>query len=193
MKKKELKDALSRERAKAAKLAVALAGAYKQIDELCDMYAEATDDGLPVIDDFIFNGPATVAKWADGTKTVAKAREGDEFDPVFGMLACTIRKMTNNRGHAVDDYEHALRAVAGGIRSTDDIRQLVEVGLNIVGALLVLNDSMSLWLPQLGPCDDVTASAEVPSPSLAEHDEQPVGDQDVVRQTIRNLVDAGEL
>lgn len=193
MKKKELSEALAMEKRKVAGLAIALAEAHEQIDELCELCSDATDDGLPVADGFIFNSPATVVKWADGTKTVAKAREGDVYDPVFGMLACTLRKMTRNRGHAVDDYEQALRAVAGGIRSVDDICQLIEVGMNIVGALFVIRDSATLWLPDLGPAGDAAGVTDAPSPSIEDRVEQLASDQDAMRQIIRNLIDAGEL
>ena len=41
----------------------------------------------------IFNDPATVVFWADGTKTIVKAREGDEFNPYYGFLAALAKKI----------------------------------------------------------------------------------------------------
>lgn len=35
---------------------------------------------LPVIEKVIFNDPATIVFWSDGTKTVVKAQNGEEFD-----------------------------------------------------------------------------------------------------------------
>lgn len=40
----------------------------------------------------IFNGPATIIFWADGSKTVVKCHEDDAYDKRIGfMYACTKR------------------------------------------------------------------------------------------------------
>ena len=40
----------------------------------------------------IFNDPATIVFWADGTKTVVKCCEHDEFDPEKGMAMAIAKK-----------------------------------------------------------------------------------------------------
>ena len=40
----------------------------------------------------IFNDPATVILWADGTKTVAKAVKGDKYDPEKGFAIAYAKK-----------------------------------------------------------------------------------------------------
>lgn len=47
---------------------------------------------MPQIKDVIFNGPATIVKWADGTKTVVKCCEGDTFDPEKGLAIAISKK-----------------------------------------------------------------------------------------------------
>lgn len=59
----------------------------------------------------ILNDPATVVIWEDGTKTVTKAKDGDEYDDKVGLLLCAVRKASNNRIR-VEDMEDAIRAVA---------------------------------------------------------------------------------
>ena len=54
-------------------------------------------DGLR-IRDVIFNNPATIIIWSDGTKTVVKCQQGDEYDPERGFLLCVAKKMFGNRG-----------------------------------------------------------------------------------------------
>ena len=75
--------------------------------------ADETYDPLPDAERVIFNAPATVVLWKDGTKTVSKVRGGDEYDPLFGLLACIVRKLTRNKGHAVNDFEGMLRELLG--------------------------------------------------------------------------------
>lgn len=42
----------------------------------------------------IFNPPATVVYWQDGSKTVAKCMPGDEFDPEKGIAMAIVRKVS---------------------------------------------------------------------------------------------------
>lgn len=48
----------------------------------------------------IFNNPATVVYWADGTKTVVKCGKNDTFDPEKGLaMAIAKRVLGNNKGN----------------------------------------------------------------------------------------------
>ena len=47
---------------------------------------------LPKIEKVIYNGPATIVKWADGTKTVVKCCEDDMFDPEKGLAMAISKK-----------------------------------------------------------------------------------------------------
>lgn len=40
----------------------------------------------------IFNGPATIILWSDGTKTIAKTHEDDAFDPEKGFAVACAKK-----------------------------------------------------------------------------------------------------
>ena len=46
----------------------------------------------------IFNNPATIVYWADGTKTVVKAQKGDIFDPEKGLTMAFTKKALGNEG-----------------------------------------------------------------------------------------------
>ena len=47
----------------------------------------------------IFNDPATIVFWADGTKTVAKAHGDDKFDKEVGLTVCIAKKALGNRSN----------------------------------------------------------------------------------------------
>lgn len=52
------------------------------------------------IKDVIFNDPATIVFWSDGTKTVCTCSEQDTYDPEKGLALCVMKKMLyNNKGH----------------------------------------------------------------------------------------------
>jgi len=47
----------------------------------------------------IFNGPATIVLWDDGTKTVVKCQDGDTFDKEKGVALCFMKKSLGNRSN----------------------------------------------------------------------------------------------
>lgn len=54
--------------------------------------------GTPEIKNVIFNDPATIVFWEDGTKTVVKCQDGDEFDPEKGLAMAIAKKAYGNKG-----------------------------------------------------------------------------------------------
>lgn len=51
------------------------------------------------ITDVRFCGPATIIFWGDGTKTVVKCMEGDEFNPELGMAMCLLKKLLDEENY----------------------------------------------------------------------------------------------
>lgn len=47
----------------------------------------------------IFNPPATVVYWTDGTKTVVKCSENDTFDPEKGLAMAIAKRCAGNNSH----------------------------------------------------------------------------------------------
>lgn len=56
------------------------------------------------IDDVIFNDPATIVKWSDGTKTVVKA-ENEEFDPEKGLAMAICKRVLGNKYDYYDIFK----------------------------------------------------------------------------------------
>lgn len=50
------------------------------------------------IDKVIFNDPATIILWHDGTKTVVKTQNGEKYDPEKGMAMAISKKCFGNAG-----------------------------------------------------------------------------------------------
>ena len=48
------------------------------------------------IKDVIFNDPATIVFWTDGTKTVVKCQKGETFDPEKGLAMAISKKVLGN-------------------------------------------------------------------------------------------------
>lgn len=47
----------------------------------------------------IFNDPATIIYWEDGTKTVVKTQDGEAFDEEKGFVMAVLKKMLGNEGN----------------------------------------------------------------------------------------------
>lgn len=48
--------------------------------------------------DVIFNDPATIVFWSDGTKTVVKCGKNDTFDKEKGLAMAIVKRITGNKG-----------------------------------------------------------------------------------------------
>lgn len=55
------------------------------------------------IEDVIFNDPATIVKWSDGSKTVVKC-DGDKFDQEKGLAMAIIKRILGNTGSYYDVF-----------------------------------------------------------------------------------------
>ena len=53
----------------------------------------------PEIKKVIFNDPATIVYWHDGTKTVVKAQDGEPFDKEKGLAMAFMKKVCGNKGN----------------------------------------------------------------------------------------------
>lgn len=59
----------------------------------------------PAIVNVIYNPPATVVFWSDGSKTVVKCGENDEFDPEKGLAMAISKKMLGNQGSYYNEFK----------------------------------------------------------------------------------------
>lgn len=56
----------------------------------------------------IFNPPATIVIWKDGTKTVVKVQD-DRYDRMTGVALCYVKKALGNTSRALNDALKAAR------------------------------------------------------------------------------------
>ena len=65
-------------------------------------YARFMDNvnrSTPSIKDVIFNDPATIVIWSDGSKTVVKCQPGDTYSKETGLALCIAKKYLGNKGN----------------------------------------------------------------------------------------------
>ncbi len=65
------------------------------------------------IKEVIFNDPATVVLWKDGTKTVVKS-SNEKFDPEKGLAMAFAKKMFGNKGNYYNVFKRFLSKYGGG-------------------------------------------------------------------------------
>ena len=74
------------------------------IDEHFDAYRNV--NRLPQINKVIYNDPATIIFWADGTKTVVQCQPEDEYDPEKGLALAIAKKALGNTSRKLNDVLH---------------------------------------------------------------------------------------
>ena len=73
-------------------------------------YAPATAKSVsaPSIKKVIFNYPATIVLWSDGSKTVVKCQDGDIYDPEKGLAMAISKKALGNKGNYCNEFKKWL-------------------------------------------------------------------------------------
>ena len=84
---------------------------------------------IPKIKNVIFNEPATIVMWSDGTKTVVKCQEGEGYDPEKGMAMAISKKALGNKGNYCEVFKKWLpeeAEVNDGRVSANDLRKAID-------------------------------------------------------------------
>ena len=60
---------------------------------------------LPEIKSVKFDGPATIVFWTDGTKTVVKCQDADDYSEEVGLAMCIVKKVFGNKSKYNDIFK----------------------------------------------------------------------------------------
>ena len=96
------------------------------LDSSLYAYFKPNNTNLPGIKDVIFNEPATIILWADGTKTVVKCQEGESYDLEKGMAMAISKKALGNKGNYCEVFKTWLpeeEKVNDGRAFSNDLRK----------------------------------------------------------------------
>lgn len=90
------------------------------------------------IKNVIFNDPATIVFWSDGTKTVVKCGENDIYDPEKGLAMAVAKKyLGTNKSHSnyMDEFKKWLPKEEKPSDPFEDfrdsIKKLAEIGKSL--------------------------------------------------------------
>ena len=72
------------------------------------VYYAAKSVSAPSIKKVIFNYPATIVLWSDGSKTVVKCQDGDIYDPEKGLAMAISKKALGNKGNYCNEFKKWL-------------------------------------------------------------------------------------
>lgn len=64
---------------------------------------------VPEIKGVIFNEPATIVFWADGSKTIVKCQKGDTYSKEVGLAMAIVKKVYGNNGNYNDLFAKWLK------------------------------------------------------------------------------------
>lgn len=100
--------------------------AYKE--SVLKLSKESREIFMPKIKNVIFNDPATIVFWADGTKTVVKAQGDDKFDPEKGLAMAISKKALGNKGNYCNELKKWLPEEAAPMPpfAMDDLKTRID-------------------------------------------------------------------
>lgn len=77
--------------------------------DICDELSETLRQGKPryEIVRVIFNDPATIVFWKDGSKTIVKC-EGETFDKEKGLAMALVKKFLGNKGNYYNVFKEYI-------------------------------------------------------------------------------------
>lgn len=61
------------------------------------------------IKNVIFNDPATIVLWTDGSKTVVKCQKGDTYNKEMGLAMAILKKCCDNKGNYNNIFEKWIK------------------------------------------------------------------------------------
>lgn len=64
---------------------------------------------VPEIKNVIFNNPATIVFWSDGTKTIVKCQKDETYDPEKGLSMAIAKKALGNKYEYYNTIKHWLK------------------------------------------------------------------------------------
>lgn len=90
------------------------------------MFVKKVYPTYPEIKNVIFNPPATIVFWDDGTKTVVKAQNGEFFDPEKGLSMAIAKKHFDNKGHYFEEIKKWAEKYEESLLTADAVQKAVE-------------------------------------------------------------------
>ena len=76
-----------------------LARGESRIEGICGFFSKYIPAPTFGIEKVIFNDPATIVLWEDGTKTVVKCQGNDKYSKETGLALCFVKKISGNKGN----------------------------------------------------------------------------------------------
>lgn len=96
------------------------------------LYDIKKETNMSNIKNVIFNDPATIVFWNDGTKTVVKA-SNEEFDPEKGLAMAIAKKALGNEGNYFNEFKKWLPEESKDINNPDNNLSKLAEGIKQVG------------------------------------------------------------
>ncbi len=109
--------------------------------------------GVPVAilpTNVIFNGPATIVFWNDGTKTVVKCSDGDTFDPEKGLAMAFSKKLFGNKGNYCKQFKKWLPKEEKATDEKHEINLTIPDMTSAIESIRKLNENLKKFRKDRG-------------------------------------------
>ena len=136
---------------------------HNDVQETNSMYIKFKRDSIKNV---IFNPPATIVFWRDGTKTVVKAKNED-FDPEKGLAMAISKKMLGNHGNYYETFKKWLPKEDASIgESLSDVINSIKARLEEKRWSLDFNPGPVLECSSCARFDDESMACTISQPCI---------------------------
>lgn len=132
----------------------------------------AVENTMLAIKDVIHNPPATIVFWCDGSKTVVKCQNGEEYDPEKGLTMAFFKRMHDNKGRYFEEIKkwnnkYMLSLFKDEVHAVKDekVVNAVERGMSKQPS----KDDSHRWILFYAPADSVEDECYTKHPVVYKH------------------------
>lgn len=103
----------------------------------------------------IFNDPATIVIWADGTKTVVKCQDGDVFDKEKGLAMAISKRALGDKGNYCEVFKKWIPEIEAETNKYTDLRipdSVIDLAKSIKQATDAFKKLGEIFKPVESPC-----------------------------------------
>lgn len=106
----------------------------------------AIENTMLEIKDVIFNPPATIVFWGDGSKTVVKCQHGEEYDPEKGLTMAFFKRMHDNKGRYFNEIKKWRNKYIMSLFKDEVHKMTDETIMNAVDAGMSKSHNHTKWV-----------------------------------------------
>ena len=142
---------------------------------------------LPEIKQVVFNYPATIVIWSDGTKTVVECQKGDNYSMESGLAMCIAKRMMGNKSN----FNKQIRKYTEDVKNVQTKKKPKEGTFEERKAARIAQAKVGKKAKGKSKSKDIVSGRGKPSPAIANTGKRVVITEAYVLKVRRKMIERG--